>query len=138
MTTNLIADMLIRIKNTYLNKQSSVIIKYTKINLQIIKILLKKNYINNFEIYIKNSSYKIIKIYLKYKGWWIKKPYLTKFLQISKPGRKIYFKYKNFKNKINILDYNLGIAIISTSSGILTHKEAIKLKIGGEILCYFE
>ena len=56
--------------------------------------------------------------------------------RISKPGKRVFSGYKKFNTKINILKYEQGTAIISTSSGIMSHLKATKLKKGGEILCY--
>jgi small subunit ribosomal protein S8 len=85
---------------------------------------------------LKKEGQKSIKIYLKYKGWWIKRPFFTTIQRISKPGKRVFSSYKNFNEKINILRYNQGIAIISTSSGVMSHIKAYQLKKGGEILCY--
>ena len=83
-----------------------------------------------------NSSQKIIKALLKYKGWWIKKPFFSTIQRVSKPGKRVFSSYKNFYKEISILKYQQGTAIISTSSGIMSHLKATKLKKGGEILCY--
>ena len=84
----------------------------------------------------KQSTQKKIKIYLKYKGWWIKKSFFSILKRISKPGKRVFSNYKNFDNSINVLRYQQGIAIISTSSGVMSHLKATQLKKGGEILCY--
>lgn len=73
---------------------------------------------------------------LKYKGWWIKKPFFSIIKRISKPGKRVFSGYKDFGANIDILRYEQGIAIISTSSGVMGHLKATKLKKGGEILCY--
>jgi small subunit ribosomal protein S8 len=73
---------------------------------------------------------------LKYKGWWVKKPFFSSIVRISKPGQRIFSKYKDFKKKISLLKYEQGIAIISTSSGVMSHLKASKMKKGGEILCF--
>jgi small subunit ribosomal protein S8 len=73
---------------------------------------------------------------LKYKGWWIKKPLFSIIKRISKPGQRVFSGYKNFQDTIDVLRYEQGTAIISTSAGIVSHIKAQKLKKGGEILCY--
>ena len=82
-----------------------------------------------------NNTYSI-KVFLKYKGWWIKKPLFSIIRRISKPGLRVFSGYKDFTNKLDILRYEQGTAIISTSSGIMSHIKATKLKKGGEIICY--
>ena len=142
MTNDNIADMLTRIRNATLAKHGFSKVIYSKINLSILKVLLAEGYISKFTLETENDSnwkkegQKIIKIYLKYKGWWIKRPFFTTIQRISKPGKRVFSSYKNFNDKINILRYNQGIAIISTSSGVMSHIKASQLKKGGEILCY--
>lgn len=97
---------------------------------------MKDNYINDYYIEDGINSNKRIKVILKYKGWWIKKPLFSKIKRISRPGQRIFSGYRQFKNKIDALKYEQGIAIISTSSGVMNHLKATKLKKGGEILCY--
>jgi small subunit ribosomal protein S8 len=133
MNIDLISDMLTRLKNASKAKHSFTRIKNNLINLTILKILESENYIKNYKI--KNNE---ILVFLSYKGWWIKKPYFSKINRISKPGQKIFSGYKNFFNVLKPLKYNQGLAIVSTSSGIMSHLKAIDLKKGGEILCYIE
>jgi small subunit ribosomal protein S8 len=145
MINDNIADMLTRIRNASLVKHSFLYVLYSKLNLAILKVLLAEGYILNytfenepksFESEKKKRSQKTIKVFLKYKGWWIKKPFFSILERVSKPGKRIFSSYKNFNQTINILRYNQGIAIISTSSGVMSHNKAIQLKKGGEILCY--
>jgi small subunit ribosomal protein S8 len=138
MTTDLISDMLTRIRNASSSRQNFTYIKYSKINIAILTILVNEGYIKNFKIEKISEKKKIIQASLKYKGWWIKKSFFSKIQRISKPGQKIFLSYKDFSIKLTNLKYNQGIAIISTSSGIMSHNKAIKLKKGGEILCYIE
>jgi small subunit ribosomal protein S8 len=138
MTTDLVSDMLTRIRNSTLARHSYVRIRYCKLNVSILKVFLNEGYIRGYQSEEKTNSSKIetIKVYLKYKGWWIKKPLFSTIKRISKPGQRIFSGYKDFEERINILRYEQGIAIISTSSGIMSHLKAKKLKKGGEILCY--
>ncbi len=135
---DLISDMLTRIRNASKIKHISTYIINTKINLVIIKILIFEGYIKNYKIIETLNKSKFIKIILKYKGWWIKTSYISILKRISKPGRRIYSSYKDFSKILSILKYHQGIAIISTSSGIMSHNKAIQLKKGGEILFYIE
>jgi len=137
MTNDLVSDMLTRIRNASLARHSFTRIRYSKLNLAILKVLEAEGYIKEF--YIENdtnTSQKIIKALLKYKGWWIKKPFFSTIERVSKPGKRVFSSYKNFNKEISILKYQQGTAIISTSSGIMSHLKATKLKKGGEILCY--
>jgi small subunit ribosomal protein S8 len=136
MTNDLVSDMLTRIRNASLARHSFTKIRYSKLNLAILKVLENEGYIKEFYVETDENSQKIIKALLKYKGWWIKKPYFSTIERISKPGKRLFSGYKNFNKNINVLKYQQGTAIISTSSGIMSHLKAIKLKKGGEIICY--
>ncbi len=120
-----ISNMLTNIRNGQLSKKKSVLIYYSKIKESILKILLNEGFIKNYVI--KNNNKILVK--LKY---FLNNPVITKIKKISKPSLRIYKSYKN----IPIIMSGLGICIISTSFGVLTDKEARRLKIGGEIICY--
>lgn len=136
MTNDLVSDMLTRIRNASLARHSFTYIRYSKLNLEILKVLAKEGYIKDYQIEEQISAKKTIKTLLKYKGWWIKKPFFSIIKRISKPGQRIFSGYKEFDKKIDVLKYEQGTAIISTSSGVMSHLKATKLKKGGEILCY--
>jgi small subunit ribosomal protein S8 len=137
MTNDLVSDMLTRIRNASLARHSFTSIRYSKINLGILKVLKSEGYLQDYLIEDEENSSKVrIKVLLKYKGWWIKKPFFSVIKRISKPGKRVFSGYKNFGANIDILRYEQGVAIISTSSGIMGHLKATKLKKGGEILCY--
>lgn len=136
MTTDLISDMLTRIRNASLARHSFTNLCYSKQTLGILEVLKNEGYIINYQQIKTDKNKKLIKVFLKYKGWWIKKPLFSTIKRISKPGQRIFSGYKEFKTKINVLNYNQGTAIVSTSSGIMSHFKAIKLRKGGEILCY--
>lgn len=135
MTNDLVSDMLTRIRNASLAKHSFTRVNYSKLNLAILKVLEAEGYINTYAIE-NNSSKNMIKINLKYKGWWIKKPLFSTLERISKPGQRVFSSYKDFNSTIDTLKYEQGTAIISTSVGVMSHLKATKLKKGGEILCY--
>lgn len=136
MTNDLISDMLTRIRNASLAKHTFTEALYSKLNLAVLKVLLSEGYITNYEIIEQTNKKKSIKILLKYKGWWIKKPFFSTLQRISKPGKRVFVGYKKFQKVIDILRYEQGTAIISTSSGVMSHIKAEKLKKGGEIICY--
>jgi small subunit ribosomal protein S8 len=137
MTNDLVSDMLTRIRNASLARHTFTRIRYSKLNLGILKVLENEGYINGYILENEDKPAQItIKAFLKYKGWWIKKPFFSVIKRISKPGKRVFSGYKNFGTNIDILRYEQGTAIISTSSGIMSHLKAQKLKKGGEILCY--
>ena len=136
MVNDLVSDMLTRIRNATLARHSFVRVNYSKLNLAILKVLTSEGYIMNFDSEITETSQKMIKINLKYKGWWIKKPLFSNLKRISKPGQRVFAGYKHFNEIIDTLQYEQGTAIVSTSLGVMSHTKATKLKKGGEILCY--
>jgi small subunit ribosomal protein S8 len=128
--TDSVSDMLTRIRNANLVRHQIVQIPKTKINLAVAIILKEEGYIKDFEELIENQE-PVLLICLKYYG--IKKqPVITSLIRISKPGLRIYV---NKKRIPNVLD-NLGIAILSTSKGVITNHKAKMLRVGGEVLCY--
>jgi len=136
MINDLVSDMLTRIRNASLARHSFTLVPYSRLNLSILNVLKEELYIKSFELNEENDVEKFIKVILNYKGWWIKKPFFSILKRISKPGQRVFSGYKNFENIISVLRYEQGIAIISTSSGIMSHFKAKQLKKGGEILCY--
>ena len=136
MTNDLVSDMLTRIRNASLARHSFARIRFSKLNLAILKVLFTEGYIKSYSIENTNCKQNSIKIILKYKGWWIKKPLFSIMKRISKPGQRVFSGYRNFDDIISVLQYQQGTAIISTSIGIMSHNKATKLKKGGEILCY--
>lgn len=136
MTNDLVSDMLTRIRNASLARHSFTCVRYSKLNLAILKVLEAEGYIANYNTQNQKNGQLEIKIFLKYKGWWIKKPLFSILQRISKPGQRVFSGYKHFQDTIDVLRYQQGTAIISTSIGIVSHIKAEKLKKGGEILCY--
>lgn len=136
MSNDLVSDMLTRIRNACLARHSLARVRYSNLNLAILKVLQTEGYIRSFEVLEKDPVHSSIKIFLKYKGWWIKKPLFSNLKRISKPGQRVFSGYKNYQDFIDVLRFEQGIAIISTSSGVMSHLKATKLKKGGEILCY--
>jgi small subunit ribosomal protein S8 len=130
VVTDTISDMLTRIRNATMVKHQIVQIPVTKMSLAIASILKDEGFIEDFEIYTENSRNYLL-ISLKYKGKQ-RKSVITKIKRISKPGLRVYTNAKKLPKVLG----NLGIAIISTSQGVMTNLEAKKLGIGGEILCY--
>jgi small subunit ribosomal protein S8 len=130
VVTDTISDMLTRIRNAHMVKHQIVQVPLTKMVLAISKILKEEGYIEDFENYIESDK-KYLLISLKYTGQ-SRKPVISKIKRVSKPGLRVY---SGSKELPRILE-NLGIAIISTSKGVMTNLNAKKLGIGGEILFY--
>lgn len=130
MIRDTVSDMLTRIRNANMVRHQIVQIPKTRLTLSIAKILKQEGYIKSFEEFIKNNQQMLL-VELKYKGLQ-KQPIITALIQISKPGLRIYINKKNIPQILG----NFGIAIISTSQGVITNQKAKSLGIGGEILCY--
>ena len=130
MVTDTISDMLTRIRNANMVKHQIVQIPSTKMSLEIARILKEEGFIEDFESYEENKR-KYLLISLKYTGK-ARTPVIVKIERISKPGLRVY---SNSKQLPKVLD-NLGIAIISTSKGLMTNLKAKEVGIGGEVLCY--
>jgi len=130
VVTDNISDILTRIRNANMVRHQIVQVPATKMSLAIITILKEEGFIENYENYDENHK-KYFLISLKYFGK-ERQPVISKLERISKPGLRVY---ANSKKLPTVLD-NLGIAIISTSKGVMTNLKAKELGIGGEILCY--
>ena len=130
MVTDTISDMLTRIRNANMVKHQIVQVPATKMSLAIAGILKEEGFIEDFESYQENKSQYLL-ISLKYTGK-SRKPVISEIKRVSKPGLRVY---ANSKTLPRILD-NLGIAIVSTSKGVMTNLKAKDLGIGGEVLCY--
>lgn len=128
--TDPIADFLTRIRNAQMAKHKVVEIPASNTKKRITKILFEQGYILNYK-FEEKSTQGSIKIALKYNGE-TKQPVIKKILRVSKPGLR---KYKSAKELPRVLN-GLGVAIISTSIGVLTDKEARAKNVGGEVLCY--
>ena len=130
MVTDTISDMLTRIRNANMVKHQIVQIPATKMSIAIAGILKEEGFIEDFENYEENK-FRYLLLSLKYTGK-SRQPVICKIKRISKPGLRVYAKSTQLPK---VLD-NLGIAIISTSKGLMTNLKAKELGIGGEVLCY--
>lgn len=131
MTIDTISDTLTRIRNANMVKHQIVQIPATKMSIAIITILKEEGFIQDFEVYKENNNNKYLLLSLKYLGK-SRQPVISRLKRISKPGLRVY---ANSKSLPIILD-NMGIAILSTSQGVMTNLKAKELGIGGEILCH--
>jgi small subunit ribosomal protein S8 len=130
MITDPIADYLTRVRNAVMAKHRLVEVQSSNIKKDITKILFEKGYILNYK-FEEETNPGVIKIALKYHPE-TKLPAINKLERASRPGLRKYADAKSLPRVLN----GLGIAIISTSQGVMTDKEARKLNIGGEVLCY--
>src|SRR3989338_1684917 len=129
--TDPIADMLTRIRNAQAVKKAEVVLPFSKIKLAMAEILKRQGFIKEVERIAddaKNSKFEEIRLTLKYSG---KEPAISNLKRISKPGRRVY----KTKEELPAVLNNFGIAIVSTSQGLMTNKEARKKNLGGELIC---
>ncbi len=125
-----IADMLTRIRNASAVGKSEVVLPMSKIKFNIAKILEENGWVEKAEVLKKDKEkFDNLKITLKYKGKG--KPAIASLRRVSKPSLRIYSNKSELPRVLN----NLGMAIISTSRGLMTDKEARKKGVGGEIIC---
>ena len=129
MFTDPIADYLTRIRNAQMAKLKVVEIPGSNMKKELTKILFDKGYILNYK-FVDEGYQGTIKIALKYHPK-TKRPAITSIQRVSKPGLRKYASADNLPRVLN----GLGIAILSTSKGVITDKEAKKENVGGEILC---
>jgi len=128
MVTDSIADMLTRIRNAIMARHDDVSIPLAKPLVAIAKILKDEGFISDFSI-VSDNKFRFIKVKLKYLD---SHPAITGLERVSKPGLRIYVK----RGEIPRVYGGLGIAIVSTSKGIMVGKDAWNQKLGGELLCY--
>ncbi len=127
--TDPIADMLTRMRNANRVFKNSVNVPMSKLKLAIAKILKQEGYIRDYKL-LKDGEKTYLRIYLKYTP--DRKRAINGLKRISKPGLRVYAP----KDKLPRVLGGMGIAIISTSKGVLTDKDSRKLNVGGEVLCY--
>ena len=128
--TDPIADFLTRIRNAYSAGKKVVEVPASKMKLALTKILCEKGYILSYKL-VEDGKFNTIKIALKYHPQ-PKTPAVKAIDRVSRPGLRRYTDVENMPRVLN----GLGIAIISTSKGIITDKEAKELNVGGEVICY--
>lgn len=130
MTTDTIADYFTRIRNAQMARHKMVEIQSSHLKADITKILHEQGYILSYKIE-EGEVQDVIKIALKYHPK-TKEPGIKSLRRISRPGLRHYVDTRNIPRVLN----GLGIAILSTSRGVITDKEARKLNVGGEVICY--
>ena len=126
--TDPIADMITRIRNGQLRKLNTVSIPNSRFRAKILDVLKDEGYISNYKILSENQNNKSLIVDLKYTNGI---PVIKNIARVSKPGRRVYAK----ANSIPKIQNGLGIAIVSTSMGIMSDNDARSKKIGGEVIC---
>ena len=129
MNTDPIADMLTRIRNANVVSHPSVELPSSKLKVALAKLLKEEGYIVDYTEKV-DGHFKTLSIELKYDE--ANKPVITSLKRVSKPGLRHYCKAKNLPQVMG----GMGIAIVSTSKGLLTDRKARKENLGGEVLCY--
>lgn len=128
--TDIIADMLTRIRNAVMAKKETVVVPSFKLAGSMLEILKNEGSIENFKEQASVGPRKTIKVYLKYASE--KKPILSGLKRVSRSGLRIYSKCKNMPTVLR----GFGYAIVSTSQGLMTDTAAREKKLGGEVICY--
>ncbi len=128
--TDPIADFLTRVRNAYLAGHKIVEIPASKMKMELTRILHEKGYILSYKL-VEGTPSSTIKIALKYHPD-SKKAAIKKIMRVSSPGLRRYVGVDELPRVLN----GLGIAILSTSKGMITDKEAVALNVGGEVICY--
>ena len=124
-----IADMLTRIRNAIMARHDSVLIPASRMKLGIASIIKEEGFINDYEV-LRGKPHRAIKIYLKYDDK--NQPVLSGLERVSKPGLRVHVQRKEIPRVYG----GLGVAILSTSKGMMTGQQAWRQRIGGELLCY--
>ncbi len=132
MLSDPVADMLTRIRNANMVFKKTVDIPASNLKKEICEILKREGFIADYK-FIEDGKQGILKVFLKYKGDRRNRiRVINGLVRVSKPGRRIYVS----KDRIPRVKGGLGIAVLSTSKGVLTDKEARELGVGGEVICY--
>ncbi len=131
--TDPIADMLTRIRNALMVRQSDVLIPHSKLKLEIANILKQEGFISDFErierqIGHQQTAKPFIRITLKYKN---QQPVVRGLQRVSTPGRRVYYGHREIPKMLP----SLGLLIVSTPQGLMTNTQARQQKLGGEVLC---
>ena len=129
MNTDPIADMLTRIRNANMVSHETVEMPSSKLKVELAKLLKSEGFISDYNVK-EVGKFKVLEVTLKYDEK--HKPVISKLQRISKPGLRTYCKAKDLPQVLG----GMGVAIVSTSKGLLTDRKARKENIGGEVLCY--
>lgn len=129
IVTDPIADMLTRIRNAYMVSHKSLVLPYSKFKKELAKVLKDEGYISSFEEFEDENKHKNLRIKLRYVN---NKKVVSGLKRISKPGLRVYVNHKDLPRVLG----GLGVAVISTSTGVMTDRQARYKGVGGEVICY--
>jgi small subunit ribosomal protein S8 len=127
--TDSLADMLTRIRNGGKAGFDKVDIPASRMKIALARIFKDEGFIKNYKI-IKDNKQGILRVYLRYDDQ--NKPLINRIMRVSKPGRRVYSGCEDLPK----VQGGLGVAVVSTSRGVITDRQARKLKVGGEVLCH--
>ena len=130
MLTDPLADLLTRIRNANKARFETVDIPYSRLKTGVVNLLKREGYVSDFKVVSAENNKKILRVFLRYDDQ--KQPIITGLKRISKPSLRVYAR----KDKLPSVRSGLGLAILSTSKGVVTDREARDLNVGGEVLCY--
>ena len=129
MMTDPIADMLTRIRNALTARQRQVVVPSSNIKVAVARILKQEGFVRHFDV-SKHSPQPALRIILKYGDK--RQPVINGLKRVSKPGRRLYADSHNIPR----VQSGMGVAVLSTSRGVMTDSEARRLRVGGEVICY--
>ncbi|MBI4376117.1 MAG: 30S ribosomal protein S8 [Elusimicrobia bacterium] len=124
-----IADLLTRIRNSNLRLKDRVDVPYSKLKLEVVRLLKEEGFIANFKTLYSGNRHGIIRVFLKYSP--TKESVINGIRRISKPGLRVYRSYDDIPRARS----GFAVTLMSTSKGVLTDKQAKEKKVGGEVLC---
>lgn len=128
MTTDPISDLLTRVRNAVKARQRKVDVPPSQLKVSIVDLWMKSGFIKNYKLYRQDEK-GILRIYLKYVGK--NRPVIHGLRRISKPSRRVYAPYSKLPKVLG----GIGVAVVSTSRGVLSDEAARQNKVGGEVLC---
>lgn len=124
--TDPISDMLARIRNAALARKAAVLVPYSRTKAKLAEILVREGYLTSVEE--EASPYRQLKLHLAYRG---SQPIVRSLRRVSTPGRRAYVTHTDLPRVLS----GLGVAIVSTSRGLMTNREAKEQRVGGEVIC---
>lgn len=127
--TDTIGDLLTRIRNASRAGHEQVEIPGSKLKLEIVKLLAQEKFIRGYQ-FVEDGKQGIIRVYLRYGPR--REPVITQLKRVSKPGLRVYAR----ADRLPRVQNGMGIAILSTSAGVMTDREARRRHVGGEVICY--
>ena len=127
--TDPISDGLTKIRNASKSRHPAVDVRFSRLFMQILEVLKQEGFIRTYKPVGTSAAQRMLRVYLKYAK---KTPAITQVIRISKPGARTYRKSAELPRVLG----GLGIAVVSTSKGILTERDAYHQRIGGEVICY--